>query len=127
MKKTATRLVCAFIFVPLLHAASHAEWQMSTFVSGSGDDSILARLHLPARAFMQRRSAPVPEAKSLSSISADYGALTIRKSLSITSEGAVGGMLAVRGAAITIDAGPNDVINLRGLEIDGGHSGTVGI
>jgi hypothetical protein len=127
MKKTATRLVCAFIFVPLLHAASHAESLMSTFVSGSGKDSNPCTATSPCQSFHAASKRTPPGGVIFVLDSADYGGLTIDKSLSITSQGAVGGMLVVRRAAITIKAGPNDVINLRGLEIDGGHSGSVGI
>jgi nitrous oxidase accessory protein NosD len=37
--------------------------------------------------------------------SANYGAVTINKAVSITSEGAMGGVLAPSGAGITIAAG----------------------
>jgi hypothetical protein len=127
MKKTAMRLVCAFIFVPLPLTASHAESLMSTFVSGSGKDSNPCTATSPCQSFHAASKRTRPGGEIFVLDSADYGALTISKSLSITSQGAVGGMLAMRGAAITINAGPNDVINLRGLEIDGGYSGTVGI
>ena len=59
--------------------------------------------------------------------SAGYGSLTINKSVTILSEGAVAGVTAASGIGITISAGANDVINLRGLDIDGGNSGSVGI
>src|SRR6266481_5751272 len=59
--------------------------------------------------------------------SADYGPVTINKAVTITCEGAAAGILATSGAAITISAGASDVVNLRGLAIDGANSGTVGI
>jgi hypothetical protein len=59
--------------------------------------------------------------------SADYGPVTINKAVTITSEGAVAGVLATSGMGITISAGATDVINLRGLDIDGGQSGSIGI
>jgi hypothetical protein len=59
--------------------------------------------------------------------SANYGAVTINKAVTITSEGAVAGVLATSGVGITINAGASDVINLRGLDIDGGNSGSTGI
>jgi hypothetical protein len=46
--------------------------------------------------------------------------------VSITSEGAVAGVLATSGAGLTIAAGAGDVINLRGLDIDGRSSGGFG-
>ena len=59
--------------------------------------------------------------------SANYGPVTINKSVTITSEGAVAGVLAASGVGITIAAGASDVVNLRGLDIDGGFTGSVGI
>src|SRR6185295_18509697 len=59
--------------------------------------------------------------------SANYGAVTINKAVSITSEGASTGVLATTGTAITISAGATDVVNLRGLDLDGGNAASVGI
>ena len=56
-----------------------------------------------------------------------YGLLTITKSVTILGEGHGG--IAAAGAfdAITINAGVNDTVNLRGLVIEGFGSGTYGI
>jgi nitrous oxidase accessory protein NosD len=59
--------------------------------------------------------------------SADYGPVTINKAVTITSEGAMAGVLATSGAGITINAGANDVVNLRGLNIDGANAGAAAI
>jgi len=59
--------------------------------------------------------------------SADYGAVTINKAVTITGEGAVAGVLPTSGIGLTIKAGAGDIINLRGLEIDGANSGKIGI
>src|SRR5262249_21956685 len=56
-----------------------------------------------------------------------YGPVTINKSVTITSEGALAGVLSTSGVGIVISAGAADVVNLRGLDIDGGGSGSVGI
>jgi hypothetical protein len=53
--------------------------------------------------------------------------VTINKAITVTSEGAAAGILATSGAAIMISAGASDVVNLRGLTIDGANSGSVGI
>jgi len=63
----------------------------------------------------------------MSSIQQITGQSTSNKAVTITSEGAVAGILASSGVGITISAGANDVINLRGLDIDGGNTGSVGI
>src|SRR5207248_2679625 len=59
--------------------------------------------------------------------SADYGPVTINKAITITSQGAVAGVRAASGNGVTISAGATDVVNLRGLDIDGGGSGSTGI
>jgi Right handed beta helix region len=59
---------------------------------------------------------------------AGYGAVTITKAISIVSDGAGVAAIGVSsGNAITIDAGPNDSVHLRGLTIEGLGSGTNGI
>src|SRR5471032_289873 len=51
---------------------------------------------------------------------AGYGSVTISKSISIVNDGVgTAGVQASSGAAITISAGPNDNVYLRGLNIDG--------
>jgi hypothetical protein len=60
---------------------------------------------------------------------AGYGAITIRKSISIVNDGVgTAGVQAAGGNAIVINAGPNDGVFLRGLNIDGDMmSGSMGI
>jgi hypothetical protein len=101
--------------------------QMRTYVSGSGRDSNPCSATSPCQTFQAALSLTIAGGQIFVLDSANYGAVTINKAVSITSEGAVAGLLATSGAAITINAGAGDVINLRGLDIDGGYSGTVGI
>jgi hypothetical protein len=57
-----------------------------------------------------------------------YGALTITKSISIISGlGEAGVLVAAGQTGITINAGASDVINLRGLVIEGTGLGAIGI
>jgi hypothetical protein len=92
----------------LLHGSVQAaRAQNRTYVSGTGVDSSGGEIYVLN--------------------SADYGPVTINKSIIITSEGAVAGVLATSGTAIIISAGPGDAINLRGLDIDGGSSSSYGI
>jgi hypothetical protein len=59
---------------------------------------------------------------------AGYGAVTINKSNGIVNDGVgVAAIGASSGDAITINAGPNDSIHLRGLTINGFGSGSNGI
>ncbi len=60
---------------------------------------------------------------------AGYGAITITKAVSIVNDGVgTAGVQAASGDAISINAGPSDVIYLKGLNIDGvGGAGSNGV
>ena len=60
--------------------------------------------------------------------SAGYGSIIINKAISIVAEGTLAGVLAgTAGNAITINAGANDTVILRGLTVDGAKIGGNGI
>lgn len=98
-----------------------------TYVSVAGSDANPCSVALPCRSLQAAANLTEPGGEIHVANSGDYGAVSITKSITITSEGAVAGISAQSGAAIIISAGANDLINLRGLEIDGGNSGSVGI
>jgi Right handed beta helix region len=131
--KITLPLMGAVIVAPLLHTVSHAQSinsatpQMRTYVSGLGNDANACTATSPCKTFQTALAMTIAGGEIFVLNSANYGAVTINKAVTITSEGAVGGVLATSGAGITINAGSNDIVNLRGLGIDGGNSGTVGI
>lgn len=98
-----------------------------TYVSGTGDDGNPCTAPLPCQTFAAALTVTVAGGEIYVLDSANYGPVSINKAITITSEGAVAGILASSGVGITISAGANDVINLRGLDIDGGNTGSVGI
>ena len=100
---------------------------MRTYVSGLGSDSNPCTAASPCATFQAALAMTLAGGEIFVLNSADYGPVTINKALTITSEGAAGGILATSGAAITISAGASDVVNLRGLAVDGANTGTVGI
>src|SRR5215471_13432820 len=59
--------------------------------------------------------------------SAGYGAVTITKGLSIVCNGVVGSVLVAGTNGIVVQAGPSDVVILRGIEINGIGSGINGV
>src|SRR5262249_41371669 len=71
------------------------------------------------------KTQPGGEVQSLDS--ANYGSAIITRAVTITGAHGVSGMLSASLTGITVNAGTTDVINLRGLEIDGGGSGINGI
>ena len=130
MTKIVLPLMRTIMFIPLLHAPAQALTttpQTRTYVSGTGSDSYPCTITQPCKTLHAALSLTVAGGEIFVLNSANYGPVTITKAVTITGEGAVAGMLSTSGAGITINAGANDVINLRGLDIDGGNSGTYGI
>jgi len=101
--------------------------QMRTYVSGLGSDSNPCTASSPCKTFSAALALTISRGEIYVLNSADYGAVTINKAVTITSEGAVAGVLPTSGIGLTIKAGAGDVINLRGLDIDGANSGVIGI
>jgi hypothetical protein len=92
-----------------------------TFVSGKGADSGSCASHAaPCRSFQFAlgQTSPGGEIKALDP--ADFGGLSITNSIRITGVEGAGIFRTVAGSnAITINAGPNDTINLSHLTVDG--------
>jgi hypothetical protein len=136
MAKFTLPLMRAIVIIPFLHVAAGAAPktttttsapQMRTYVSGLGVDTNPCTVAAPCRTFQAALGKTVAGGEILALNSADYGPLVIDKAVTITSEGAIGGVLAASGIGITISAGASDVVNLRGLAVDGGKTGSVGI
>ena len=132
MRNVAPPLMRAMIVAASLHGVAEAasfspSQQMRTYVSGTGSDNGSCTASSPCKTFQAALAMTLAGGEIFVLNSANYGAVTINKAVTITSEGAVAGILATGGAGITINAGGSDVINLRGLDIDGGNSGTTGI
>jgi len=97
-----------------------------TFVSGSGSDSNPCSLAAPCRSFAGALAQTSAGGEIAVLDTAGYGAVTITKAVSIVNEeGVEAGITVTSGDGITINAGPGDVVNLRGLTIvgAGGHNG----
>src|SRR5262249_51915191 len=121
-------IIMSLIVVLLLHGfVQDARAQMRTYVSGTGIDSGSCTESQPCRTLQVALAATAAGGAIYVLNSADYGPLTINKSVTITSEGAVAGVRATSDTAIIISAGAGDAINLRGLDIDGGFSSSYGI
>ncbi len=127
MTRFAKLLLVAAIGVPLIPVSSFAAPQARTYVSAQGSDANPCLVTSPCRTFQAALALTNAGGEIFVLNSANYGAVTISKAVTITSEGAVAGVLATTGVGITISAGASDVINLRGLDIDGGKTGATGI
>ncbi len=97
------------------------------WVSASGNDGNNCSQATPCRTFSRALSRIASGGEIDVLDSGDFGPLTINKSVSLISAGPLGGIQAGAGSAITINAGPNDKVVLRGLTLDGLGTGANGI
>jgi hypothetical protein len=128
MMYSAYAIVIAMSAATLFATPAHAQ-VMSTFVSASGNDADDCTRATPCRtlAVAITKTDAGGEIKMLDP--ADYGPVTVTKAISIVNAGpAAASVLVPRGqSGIMITAGASDVVNLRGLMIDGARVGTTGI
>jgi hypothetical protein len=100
-----------------------------SFVSAaSGSDSNPCSRTAPCRSFQHAHDVTNAGGEINTLDPGGYGSVTITKSISIVSGLGEAGVLVPSGAdGITVNAGPNDKISLRGLVIEGAGVGTHGI
>jgi len=123
MRRTAS---CAIAFLCAFQAAP-AQAQSRVFVAAQGSDANACTFALPCRSFQHAHDVVAANGEIDVLDPAGYGALIINKAISIQGHG-FAGIAATGGAtAITINAGANDKVSLRGLLIDGVGTGLNGI
>src|SRR5215510_642454 len=88
------------------------------FVAAQGSDSNPCTFALPCRTFQHAHDVVAAKGEIDVLDPAGYGALSITKAISIQGHG-FAGLAVTSGNGISISAGANDKINLRGLLIDG--------
>jgi len=131
LTKIATFLtVLATVLVSLLPAAPAQAQRDRVFVASYGSDSNPCTFGSPCKTFQNAINVAAQGGEVTAIDSAGFGTFTIEHSITITSPNGVEAGIATpaNGTAITINAGPQDVIHLSGLTLDGaGASGTGGI
>ena len=100
-----------------------------SFVSGHGSDAAACTLAAPCRTLAAAFAATNAGGEIDVLDPAGYGALTINKAISIVNDGVgtAGVIVPSGGIGITITAGTNDAVSLRGLSIEGAGVGLTGI
>jgi Right handed beta helix region len=122
MKCTAIVVAAALVFAALAVAPSRAQ-NARSFVSGHGSDANNCTLAAPCRTFAAAFAVTNPGGAIGALDPADYGTLTITRAISLVNDG--GGSATVLAPAtgnsigITINAGVDDDVSLRGLTIEG--------
>jgi hypothetical protein len=122
MAVVAAALACSLPSVP-----AHA--RARTFVASYGNDSNPCTFLSPCKTFQQAVNIVDSDGEVTAIDSAGFGPITINKSVSITSpEGVEAGVLVPPGGTgITINAGINDKVDLRGLVVQGAGIGSYGM
>src|SRR5215472_8190898 len=110
-------------------APAHAQLAR-TFVSSFGSDANDCNRATPCRTFQRSHDNTLASGEITVLDAGGYGSVTINKNISIINDGVGEAGILVSGGnnGITINAGSNDVVTLRGLTIKGiGFGGGNGI
>jgi len=126
MTKITTSLFPATLLALGLTAAPAQATTFRTFVSAQGNDANACTLLAPCKTFAAAHTQTSPGGIIDVLDPAGYGAVIITKSITINGRDWAS-ILVTGGNAITINAGASDVVNLRGLIIDGAGTGDFGI
>src|ERR1051326_8920883 len=124
-----TRMIPAALGAVMLMALgliAPANAQSRVFVAALGSDTNACTFAAPCRSFQHAHNVVAANGEIDVLDPAGYGALTITKAISVQGHG-FSGITATSGNAITINAGANDQISLRGLVIEGFGTGDNGI
>lgn len=98
-----------------------------TWVSGVGDDANPCSRTAPCKTYAGAISKTAAGGEISTLDPGGFGSVTITKSITISGDGQLAGILNAGTNGITINAGASDVIILRSLSIAGAGSGTNGI
>jgi len=125
MKRTALCTTAIAFFCAFQAGPAQAQ-PTRVFVAAQGLDTNPCTFAQPCRTFQKAHDTVASRGEIDVLDPAGYGALTINKAISIQGHG-FAGLAVPSGNGITINAGPNDAISLRGLLLDGVGLGNVGI
>jgi hypothetical protein len=98
-----------------------------TWVSGVGDDVNPCSRTAPCKTFAGAISKTAASGEINCLDPGGFGAVTITKAITIDCSGTLAGISAPGTQGIIVNAGATDIVNIRGLDIDGMGTGTHGI
>lgn len=98
-----------------------------TWVSGTGDDANPCSRTAPCKTLPGAISKTAAGGEINATDSGGFGALNITKSITIDLRSVHGGVLTNVSNGITVNAGPNDRVKIKGLKINGLNSNFHGI
>jgi hypothetical protein len=98
-----------------------------TWVSGVGDDANPCSRTAPCKTFAGAISKTAAQGEINCLDSGGFGAVTITKAIQLDCRGVIGGILAAGTNGVIVNAGANDRVVLRGLDINGAGTGVNGV
>src|SRR6478735_7405290 len=120
-------LLFAVASASLVFVAHVTQAQNRTWVSGVGDDLNPCSRTAPCKTFAGAISKTAAGGEINVLDPGAYGAVTVTKSINIIAEGFEAGVLVSGTNAIIVNAGVNDVVELRGLDFNGTDNGLAGV
>src|ERR1700733_451831 len=106
----------AFAITAMIPAAPAQAQATRTWVSGVGDDANPCSRTAPCKTFPGAISKTAAGGEINVLDPGGFGGVTITKAITISSEGFEGGILVQGTNGVIVNAGPNDVVILRGLD-----------
>jgi hypothetical protein len=126
MRTFIRRTALGAAFLAATASLAHAQ-ATRTWVSGVGDDANPCSRTAPCKTFAGAISKTAAGGEINALDPGGFGAVTITKSISIVGDGTIAGVLASLTNGIIVNAGANDVVVLRNLDINGAGNGINGI
>jgi hypothetical protein len=127
MKTRSTRTALAYVVCMFVGTSLASAQATRTWVSGVGDDANPCSRTAPCKTFAGAISKTAAGGEISVLDPGGFGAVTITKSITISGVGVNASILGALTNGVVINAGPNDVVTLRNLQINGAGSGLVGI
>ncbi len=118
--------LCVVVWALAFSAVASAQ-ASRTWVSGVGDDVNPCSRTAPCKTFAGAISKTAANGEINVLDPGAFGAVTITKSITISSEGFEAGVLAAGTNGVIINAAATDIVVLRGLDIEGFNTGLNGI
>jgi hypothetical protein len=126
-KRRLAKFVPALALIALAVPSSAFGQASRTWVSGVGDDVNPCSRTAPCKTFAGAISKTAAGGEINVLDPGGFGGVTITKSLTIKAEGITAGVVVSGTNAIVINAGVNDKVTLKGLDIIGLGTGLVGV
>jgi hypothetical protein len=128
MTMSAIRLVKLCVAVlPLLVMSPAFAQATRTWVSGVGDDANPCSRTAPCKTYAGAISKTAAGGEISTLDPGGYGAVTITKSITISGDNTLASILSSGTNGIIVNAGPSDVVIIRGISINGASGAVAGL